>query len=177
MDKNNIIKMIENAFKGIEYPGDWCLRGSNEGEEPYLLEKEFKGKDNWTMLDPKFLEQAPDGFGSALSFFSDEAFHFYLPAYMICDLKGEFEEIDVYWYLTHGLEELSKKECINPRRYGNRTWYDQATYKYSIFNEMEVRAIITYLEFKKKYDEELLDSDKKAIQQALENYWYNRIQK
>ena len=36
--------------------------------------------------DPSTLiDRAPDGFGSALSFFSDEAFRFYLPAYLIAD--------------------------------------------------------------------------------------------
>jgi hypothetical protein len=76
MDKEGIINLIKEAFGPVEYPGDWCLRGSNEGEEPFLLEKEFKGKNDWSVLDAKFLEQAPDGFGTALCFFSDEAFHF-----------------------------------------------------------------------------------------------------
>ena len=172
IDINEIITMIKEAFSGTEYPGDWCLKGSTEGDEPYLLENEFKGKDDWTILDAEFLEQAPDGFGSALSFFSDEALHYYLPAYMIYDLQGEFEEIEVFQRLTHGLDDSSKNECINPRRYGNRTWYDEAIHKFSMFNKKEVTAIVAYLEFKKEYDEELLDYEKEEIQQALKNYWY-----
>ena len=70
------------AFAAVEYPGDWCLRDSNEGDEPHLLEKEFAGKCDWRTLDPAFLDRAPGGYASALSFFSDEAFRFYLPAYI-----------------------------------------------------------------------------------------------
>ncbi len=173
MDKKQVINMIREAFSQVEYPGDWCLRGSNEGDEPYLLEKEFKGENDWSLLDAKFLEQAPDGFRSALSFFSHEAFHFYLPAYMIFDLNGEFEDIDVCWYLTYGLDESSKREPINERRYGNRTWYDSAVHKFSMFNGKETEAIIAYLEYKKDLGEEL--SDKEAIEQALDCYWLKKI--
>lgn len=181
MDKNELIKMIGEAFQDVEYPGDWCLKGSNEGKEPFLVEEEFKGKDDWKTLDAKFLDLAPAGFASALSFFSDEAFHFYLPAYMICDLNGELERVNVSWRLTNGLDESSKNDFINKRRYGERTWYDHAVYKYSMFNEKEIRAIIAYLEYKNleykdEFDDELFDSENTEIKQALKNYWYKRIQ-
>jgi hypothetical protein len=86
VDAEAVKTLIRNAFSGLEFPGDWCLRGSNKGEEPYLLEKEFAGKNDWRTLDPSFLDQAPGGYASALSFFSDEAFRFYLPAYLIADV-------------------------------------------------------------------------------------------
>lgn len=54
----NVKNMIYEAFANVEYPGDWCLRGSNEGEEPYLLEKEFKGRTDWRNIDAVFLDQA-----------------------------------------------------------------------------------------------------------------------
>lgn len=62
-------KQIQTSFAKVEYPGDSNLRNSNEGEEPFLLEKEFTGKDDWRTLSPDFVDQAPDGFASALSFF------------------------------------------------------------------------------------------------------------
>jgi hypothetical protein len=52
---------IRDAFSGVECPGDWCLVNSREGTEPLLLEQEFKGKDDWTSLEPSFIDQAPDG--------------------------------------------------------------------------------------------------------------------
>ena len=169
------IEMINTAFSKVEYPGDWCLRGSNEGEEPYLLEQEFKGKDDWKILDPKFLDQAPDGFGSALSFFSDEAFHFYLPAYMIADLKNQLQNQDICYHLCYGLDDLSGKEKINPRRYGERTWYDAALYKFSMFNREEVNAIVSFLQVKKEDTDNIFVSEKYRIEQALINYWLKKL--
>lgn len=64
---------IYGAFARGEYPGDWCLTNSREGFEPRLLDEEFKGKSDWRALDAGFIDQAPNGSGTALSFFSDEA--------------------------------------------------------------------------------------------------------
>src|SRR5881392_3931678 len=92
---------IRDAFARVEYPGDWCLIGSLEGSEPALLAKEFKGKTDWRTLEASFIDQAPGGFGSALSFFSDEAFHFYLPAYLLADLGEQLKQADPVFHLTH----------------------------------------------------------------------------
>jgi hypothetical protein len=117
-------QQIRDAFASVAYPGDWCLRVSNEGTEPFLLEREFKGKDNWATLDPGFIDRAPDGFANALSFFSDEALRFYLPAYLIADLAGQLRHTDLVFYLTHGLDSASRGKRVNPQRYGERTWFD-----------------------------------------------------
>ena len=65
VDRERAAARITLAFAGVEYPGDWCLRGSSEGDEPFLLEQEFKGRSDWRNLDPAFLDQAPGGFASA----------------------------------------------------------------------------------------------------------------
>src|SRR5688572_4034867 len=139
---------ISDAFTHVEHPGDWCLRGSNEGDEPYLLEQEFKGKSDWRVLDPKFIDQAPDGFGTALSFFSDEAFHFYLPAYLLADIDGLLEQHDPVFHLTHGLTDGECSVRINPRRYGERTWFDHASHRFAMFTQREAAAIVAYLTHK-----------------------------
>lgn len=82
---------ISNAFHAVRYPGDGNLAGSSYGEEPAALEREFRGRTDWRELEARFLDQAPDGWGSALSFFSARAFRFYLPAYLLADLHGELE--------------------------------------------------------------------------------------
>jgi hypothetical protein len=161
---------IRDAFKDVEFPGDWCLRGSNEGDEPYLLEQEFAGKTDWRTLDPKFLDQAPDGYGSALSFFSDEAFHFYLPAYLIADIDDKLDRHNPVFILTYGLGDDNRSEKINPRRYGERTWFDERKYKFAMFNRKEAAAIVAYLKLKRDLDE----YDRPAIDQALRNYWLER---
>ena len=166
-DTDAIKTMIRDAFRGIEYPGDWCLRGSNEGDEPYLLENEFKGKTDWQSLDGTFLDQAPDGYASALSFFSDEAFRFYLPAYLIADLDDQLGSADPVFHLCFGLGDGHASEPVNPRRYGARTWSAEAQHKFQLFTAPQAAAIVAYLKHKATQD----DFQRKMIDQALRNYW------
>jgi uncharacterized protein DUF6714 len=172
-DLASIKAQIGEAFSGGVYPGDWCLVSSREGTEPGLLEEEFKGKVDWRRLDSSFIDQAPDGFGTALSFFSDEAFRFYLPAYLLADLDGKLKQTDVVFALTHGLENNSREERINPRRYGERTWFEHARHKFAMFNAEEVKAIVGYLRYKLGTGA-ITDYEKGHINEALENYWAAR---
>ncbi len=174
LEKEKLKTQIEFAFSWVQYPGDWCLSGSNEGKEPILLKEAFRGKKDWKSLDPEFLDSAPGGFSSALSFFSDEAFHFYLQAYLIADIDSKLEETNPIFNLTYGLTEEDKNKRINPKRYGERTWWDAALYKFSIFNQEECRSIMAYLEFKMALGDEF---DNPQIKEALENYWYERAGK
>lgn len=168
MDIDSLKSKIVQVFSNGLYPGDWCLKGSTEGEEPYLLEKEFKGKTDWQVLTPEFLDRAPDGYGSALSFFSDEAFRFYLPAYLLADIDGKLESCDVADHLTGKLDKgPEESEVLNPRRYGDRTWWDYKTYRLSIFSREQCSAISEYLRFKL----ESPDSNKFVIEKALKHYW------
>ena len=170
IDKESIIALITEVFAAVEYPGDWCLRGGNEGDEPLLVEQEFKGKTDWRILDPAFLDQAPGGYASALSFFSDEAFHFFLPAYMIADIRGQLDRPNPVFHLTHGLDDSSCTERVNPRRYGERTWFEEARHKFAMFTREEATAIVAYLTFKRDRNE----FERREIDEALKNYWRAR---
>jgi hypothetical protein len=150
------------------------LRGSNEGDEPFLVENEFKGKTDWKTIDSEFLNQAPNGFGSALSLFSDEAFRFYLPAYLIADLDGRLPDIYVLFYLCGKFDNKSKSELVNERRYGLRTWYDEGVYKFAMFTRREVEAIFDYLKYKLERTE-TESREEQMIKEALVNYWINRL--
>jgi Family of unknown function (DUF6714) len=173
-DKERVKAHIREAFARIEYPGDWCLRGSNEGDEPYWVEDEFRGKRDWQSLVPKFLDEAPSGLASALSFFSDEAFRFYLPAYLIADLDGGLECVDPVFHLTYGLDDDSKNETVNPKRYGERTWLHEATHKFAMFTRAQAAAIVEYLQCNCDSDDHS-DLKRVQIEQALRNYWLARI--
>jgi uncharacterized protein DUF6714 len=169
-DLSSVKAQIHRAFAAVAFPGDWCLINSREGNEPFLLEQEFKGKADWRSLDASFIDRAPDGFGSALSFFSDEAFHFYLPAYLLADLDRGLKQADPVFHLTHGLDRTSRDEKINPRRYGERTWFDHARHKFAMFNDQERAAIAQYLKYKRETDA-LTELQKIQIDEALESYW------
>jgi hypothetical protein len=172
-EKERVKSLVRAAFAQVEYPGDWCLRCSNEGTEPFLLEAEFAGKNDWQSLDPQFLDQAPDGFATALSFFSDEAFHFYLPAYLLADLDGRLVHSNPVFHLTHGLDESTKDVRVNPRRYGERTWWECARYQFAVFNQEQAEAITAYLKYKRQAGE-LVEQEERQIDEALGNYWSGR---
>ena len=161
---------IVAAFAALEYPDDWCLSNSREGTEPALLEAEFKGQRDWRALDAAFIDQAPDGYGSALSFFSDEAFRFYLPAYLLADLDGKLQQANPLFALTHGLDDASRGQQINPRRYGERTWFEYARYKFAVFDSAQRQAIAGYLAYQLE-NAEITGLEKKQIREALHNYW------
>src|SRR5262249_27990453 len=144
LDREAVIEQIVSAFSGTTYPGDWCLRAGGEGDEPYLVEQAFKGKTDWRAVDPAFVDRAPDGFASALSFFSDEAFRFYLPAYLIADLRGQLQYSSPVFHVTHGLDDGTRDGRVNPRRYGERTWFEHARHKFAMFTKPEAAAIVAY---------------------------------
>ncbi len=169
-DIERLKRDVSSAFANVPFPGDWCLRGSDEGNEPFLLEREFQGKKDWRVLSAEFLDQAPDGFGSALSFFSDEAFRFYLPAYLIADVEGRLERQNPAFHLTFGLTDRGRSESVNERRSGERTWFEEGRHRFAIFDHPQAEAIGSYLRFKADIDEFLRDE----IEQALRNYWVER---
>ena len=159
---------IETAFADVTYPGDHDLTSSTYGEEPEALKREFKGKRDWRKLDAKFLDLAPEGWRTALSFFSDRAFVFYLPAYLLADLQEELLEVTVEFYLCYGLTPKTANEKI-AEIWGGGTTGQGATRRYDQFNPQQVAAIIAYLRWKL---EQQPDED---IVQALEGYWLARI--
>jgi hypothetical protein len=171
-DRDRVKQLIVAAFASVERPGNWALRGSNEGEEPYLVEREFEDKGDWRTVDPVFLDEAPDGFASALSLFSDEAFRYFLPAYLIADLDGRLERVDPAFHLVHGLDDATRGENVNPRRYGARTKFEERRHRLSAFTPPEARAIVAYLRYKAEHAD--LERDRIEIEQAIRNYWSER---
>lgn len=170
MERGKVTELIREAFASVERPGNWALRGSSEGDEPYLLEREFQDKTDWRTLDAAFLDQAPAGYSSALSFFSDEAFRYFLPAYLLADLDGALDAADPLFHLCHGLDDATRAEKVNPRRYGDRTWLEATRHRFSVFTRQEARAIVAYLRCKATDDE----CGRNRIEQAIKNYWSER---
>ena len=170
---NALKDQIRAAFAEVETPPHWCLSNSREGDEPLLLQEEFAGKTPWVSLDAAFLDQAPGGFGTALSFFSDEAFHYYLPAYLLADLDQKLQQANPIFHLTHGLEKTSAEQPINPRRYGRRTWRDHARFKFAMFDGKECAAIAAFLQYRREHGD-LTELEHRAIDEALAGYWRAR---
>ena len=182
-DRETVIEKIEAAFAGNESPGGCFLQGSFEGCEPYDEVGPFEKLENWRGIEASFL----DGHANALSFFSEAGFRFFLPAYLISDVRGQLYTANPLFHLTHGFSDWTtevpagdrtlqmrqgRSAFINPRRYGAMTSYDYARYRLSVFTREEAGAIVAYLEFKRDSDHDVVD--KTSIDAALESFWLER---
>ncbi len=179
-----VIERIHRAFGGGEYPGENFLQGSFDGCEPYEEVSPFKSKKDWRDIEADFLDAHAD----ALSFFSEGAFRFFLPAYLIADLHGQLSTADPLFHLTHGFSDTTlelptqgrafvikqgRSAFVNPRRYGATTFYDYARYRLSVFTREEASAIVAYLRFKRDLAPDVVP-DRAMIDAALETFWLER---
>jgi len=116
-------------------------------------------------------------------------FGFFLPAYLVADLKDELNTADPVFHLTHGFFDSSvevptpsgvfvrrfgKSVFVNPRRYGAMTSFDYARYRLAVFTKEETQAIVDYLSYKR--DSDLHAIQKEQIDAALKLYWLERAE-
>ena len=143
----------------------------------------FEKVEDWRGIDAALL----DGHANALSFFSEAGFRYFLPAYLISDLRGQLQTADPLFHLTHAFSDSTtevtagdrsfvirhgKSAFLNPRRYGAMTSYDYARWRLSVFTREEVNAIVAYLEFKRDLGPDVID--RQSIDAALESFWLER---
>jgi hypothetical protein len=182
-DKQQVIEHIRQAFCGTERPSDAFLQGSHEGCEPGESVAPFIGVADWSQLDPTVL----DAGYTALSFFSEGGFRYFLSAYLIADLQDLLQTADPVFHLTNGFSDkvveipagqqiyektIGKSAFVNPRRYGAMTWHDHACCQLSVFTREEAGAIVAYLEYKRDADPHGLNTEE--INAALDSFWRDR---
>lgn len=178
-----VIAIVDEAFRAAPYPGDPFLIGSNEGCEPAEVAQAFAGRTDWRVLSPEFLDEQY----VALSFFSEGALRFYLPAYLTADLRGALRTADPVFPLTgqfaewradlaRGVEAFSRRHggttLLNPRRYGAMRDEDYARFRLSVFAREEAAAIVAYLEWRSSRDPVL--GEAAQIAAALDRFWRPR---
>jgi hypothetical protein len=140
------------------------LVNSRQGDEPLGVERDFADKDNWTKLQPEWLDTVP-----ALSFLSNEAICFYIPAYLAADLAGRLRLADPAFALVHGFDDMSREQRIWRR--SEETWSDYARARWSGLTQEQVLAVVHYLEWRVTRDGVDLEH---GIVEALKAYWYAR---
>ena len=170
MDKDKLESVIVSAFSDVEVPPDWSLVRSYEGPEAAKIEQAFRGRTDWRAMGVHELDIEP-----ALPLFSDEAWRYYLQAFMIHDIHGRLAHEEVVFHLTLGLTDMDRSELSNPRRYGARTRWDSAVFRCAVFSVKQARAIVEYLRFKLGEEGER-GYFAQSIQQALTNYWLARAE-
>lgn len=182
-DAETAIRRVRTAFAATPYPGDAYLLGSREGDEPFDQVEPFRGRDDWTRLDAGFL----DARGGALSFFSEGAFRFFLPAFLVADLQGGLDAADPLFHLTYAFVDrevplrvgaqsfvrpVGRSALLNPRRYGALRSVDWARTRLSVFTREEAGGVVAYLEARRDADPAAPDAG--AIEAALADFWRER---
>ena len=184
-DQRHLIEAIRDGFQERTYPADDQLCGSEYGDEPAEYALEFKGLD-WRTLNPAFLSYHY----AALSFFADEGFAYFLPAFLIADVLGEAGNADPLFHLTHGLYEepplelppidpamleasgLTSDEIEllqeSPQPQSTIDWYAYALRRFAGFRPPERQAIVHYLEYRSACS---WDFEAVKINTALDSYW------
>jgi len=169
MDAQEVITTIIEAFSDVEPPPPWSIVSSKKGHEPARVEKTFARK-LWSELTDDELDRDP-----ALSFFSAEAFRYFLPAYLIRELDGhEFQQNHLAFVLTYGLTNDERNKPVNPRRYGNLTAWDSANHKFAPLTKQQVKAVVEFLKFQMEHDRQYDPFDYQLVSEAMENYWIPR---
>jgi hypothetical protein len=168
-DVADLLNDLKRAFPAKRPHRFQPLVSSLVGSEPYDTARDFGDKDDWTALDPEWLDAAPFPLGSALSFLSDEAICFYIPAYMAADLAGLLRRVAPAFHLTHGFDDVSRNRQIMPQ--SGETWGDYAERRWRLLSADQVRAITHYLEWHIEKDTAEFACEEL---QALQNYWYPR---
>jgi hypothetical protein len=168
IEVEDVIAEIGRAFRDTPHSGDRFLQGSFEGSEPREVAEAFSGFEAWSDVPTEIL----DGHYTALGFLSEGGFRFFLPAYLVADLRGRLRTADPVFHLTHGFAEGSRSAFVNPRRYGAMTWLDYARMRLSVFAREEAAAVVGYLEYRRERDEHGIAEP--AIDAALTLFWYER---
>lgn len=105
------------------------MQGSHEGCEPGESVALFMGLAHWSQLDAAILDTSY----TALSFFFEGGFRYFLPAYLIADLQERLQTADPVFYLPNGFSDrvvkipagqriyekkMGKSAFVNPRGMG-----------------------------------------------------------
>lgn len=179
-----VIAAVRDAFAKSAHPGDPFLLGSFDGDEPYEVVGAFKGTASWEHLEPEFL----DAHYTALSFFSEAGLRYFLPAFLVADVRGRLLTAEPSFHLTNGFSDQShgervgdrmfvrrwgKSALINPRRYGALTSLDYARYRLSVFTREEAAGIVAYLQWKRS-SADVDERERAVIDAALDAFWLER---
>ncbi len=164
-----LIGCITRAFEDLTYPADAEISESH-GDEAEEVIRVFQGQDDWRKLSGSFLDEAPERSGSALSYFSPSALRFYLPAYLIADLRGELDRVDPADRLCAFLTPQSEGQRL-AQVWGGSTMGERERATFNALDLKQCEAVVAYLWWKLDQVEGQL-----TIEQAMEHYWLPRLE-
>ncbi len=161
---STILEELRQVFPAKRPEPFGPLVNDSRGDEPAEVARAFQDKTDWTRLDCAWLDHEY----VALSFLSNEALCFYIPAYMAADLGGHLGMADPAFILTNGLAYGRESERIHRRK--PETMGDRAKERWASLTPAQALAIVHFLEWRI----ERSGPGNDGIADALRSYWYER---
>jgi hypothetical protein len=153
-DKSELAKRIREAFADAPYPGDGNLIYAPDDLGAREIADAFRGK-HWSEVPFETLLYHND----ALHFFTDEAFRFYLPAYLLAVLE-RYEDADVLPEMLVGV--LTAPDPQDPG-------YSSFRLRFDGFSADRRAAVTAFLEYLMMTHQDEYPDDE--LLTALQSYW------
>ncbi|HEX2620343.1 MAG TPA: DUF6714 family protein [Phototrophicaceae bacterium] len=149
---------IETAFADAAYPGDENITNENHCDECYQVAQAFKGKHWRNLTDVKFINYHYD----VLAFFKAPAFQFFLPAFLLVDLKQGTTAFILYALTPPEIISSSTDEWFE--KFGE-SQFDNFKRTIAGFTPRQWAVIKEYLEYSRYYA--ITDFEDDLFKQAI----------
>ncbi|MBI2926570.1 MAG: hypothetical protein HYY24_12820 [Verrucomicrobia bacterium] len=144
MNATEVIQLIEDAWREVVYPGDSKIFTPDSYDDEDIT-RYFRGT-TWRGHEPADLR----AHSSAFTFFTPEAFHYWLPAFMIAAIQSPEEADVVVDYIPWSVSN----------KYAASRW--------ALFSQIQRQAVAAYLRFQIEKFPDGADDERKALS-ILEN--------
>jgi adenine-specific DNA methylase len=153
---HSLKKEIAEAFENVDYPKGFIT--DHECEECFGVRKTFLNK-NWKQITPEILQENYD----KLPLFSPEAFHCFLPAYLIYAIDHIDEDDEVYDFCCYHFMLGKNDDSMNEWR----------KYRYLFFNKRQLKALLGFIDLalsSKEFENSIdLENGEKWLKEEIES--------
>lgn len=139
MNAAEVIQQIEEAWEDVPYPGDDKIFTPDSYDDEDIVN--YFGGTTWRGHDPIKLR----AHSSAFTFFTPEAFHYWLPAFMIAAIVNPEEADVVVDYIPRSLSD------------------GRSSMRWSLFSQAQRNAVAAYLRFQIGKFSDCSDDERKAL--------------
>ncbi len=139
MTAAEVVRSIEDAWRGVPYPGDDKIFHPDSYDDEDITNY-FRGT-SWRGHDTVKLRVH----SSAFTFFAPEAFHYWLPAFLIAAIENPAEADVIVDYIPWSVSDRD------------------APQRWPLFSQVQRRAVADYLRFQIEKCSDGADDERKAL--------------